>query len=387
MKTIAVLNQHATIEALIDELQMAGYRIQNYVDEGSLLAHIDTDQVDMVIMDIKYADEVMESVYKRLKDKHPSVIRVALSQLSDSKQVFKTIESNLARLFLYKSWDTVSVVTAIQKLFNLEDQLQDPGLIAFINSINNLPTVPSIYQQVSQLVDEDVEVEKIAEIIERDPSISSSILRVANSAFYGARTGSIAQAIMFIGLGNVKNIILGHSIFMADSGHGKMAMFWEHAVLSNRISHILYEYFHQRKMPLVNSSAGLLHNVGQLLMYRKFGDAYASLLDDSSKEPEDHIIEKEMERFKIDHATIGAYLLNWWELPLNIVEVAMSHHSPKEENIKNQDITSIVHLSSQCAWYLIFNENLNLLPREETLLAFGLSQQRLREIITQRVKR
>lgn len=380
-KTIAVLNQHESLEIIIEELQSEGYHLVSYEYASTLVSHIESDHVDMVILDIQLSVSDADSIFKELKEKQPHVIRVALSQYNDSQQVFKTIESNLARLFLYKQWDAIAVVQAINELFKIEDQLNDPSLISFINSIKTLPTVPYIYQQVSMMVEHDVEVEKIAGVIESDPAISSSILRVANSAFYGAKTGSIAQAIMFIGLSNVKNIILGHSTFMRLSGVHQLGMYWDHAVLSNRISHILYEYFHQRKLPLVNSSAGLLHNVGIILMLKKFGDDYHNLLRNYYEKQDCDLVQKERELFLIDHAALGAYLLNWWELPINIVEVAMNHHAPSAESIASKNIVAIVSLASQCAWFGLSNRNVNLLPTEERLFEYGLSRQRLLEIL------
>lgn len=376
-KKIAIVDETAVLEAIEGAFSVAGYHVTRLATSEQLFIELDREAVDLVMMEIGTGADGNIEIFKRLKAKYPQIVRIALSPLSDSYQVYKTIEGNFARLFLYRSWDIEALIQFVGRVFEMEEQFKQPQLLAFINSIEALPTIPVLYQQVSQMVASDVEVERIATVIESDPAITSSILRVANSAFYGAKTGSIAQAIMFIGLGNVKNIILCHSTFMS-LGNTRLAnQFWEHAVLTNRITHQLYEHFHKRKLPLVNSSAGLLHNVGMLLMLSRFKDDYEQLLSRQLQTPEASLIAEERKIFDLDHAALGAYLLNWWELPMNLVEVAMDHHKPRAENSRNRDITFIVHLSEQCAWYLVNNHMETCLPEDAYLMNFGLSRQQL----------
>lgn len=376
-KKIIIVDESAVLQAIEGAFSAAGYQVIRLVSSEALFVEMDHEAVDLVMMEIGTGADGNIEILKQLKAQYPQVARLALSPLSDSYHVYKIIEGNYARLFLYRSWDIEALIQFVARVFEMEEQFRQPHLLAFINSIEALPTIPALYQKVSQMVASDVEVERIAAVIESDPGITSSILRVANSAFYGAKTGSIAQAIMFIGLGNVKNIILCHSTFMS-LGNTRLAnQFWEHAVLTNRITHQLYEHFHKRKLPLVNSSAGLLHNVGMLLMLSRFKDSYEQLLTRLLQSPEASLIVEERKTFDLDHAALGAYLLNWWELPINLVEVAMDHHNPRTENIRNRDITFIVHLSEQCAWYLVNNRLESCLPEDAYLMNFGLSRQQL----------
>lgn len=383
-KKIAILDDAGIFEALEIELNMMGYGVARLTSHEDFNLLLDHEPLDLVLMEIGTQAAQTEAAvkqFKRIKAQRPHIIRVALSTLSDSYQVFKTIEGNIARLFLYRTWDIDALVKSIEQLFNLEDQLKEPRLLSFINSVEALPAVPALYQEVSQMVAQDVEVDRIAAAIERDPAIVSSILRVANSAFYGAKTGSISQAIMFIGLGNVKNIILSYSTFVTLSDANQGDLFWKHAVATNRLTHFLYEYFHKRKLPLVNSSAGLLHNVGQLLMLSHFKGRYIDFLEQMKLNDLKDPIQAEIESFNIDHASLGAFLLNWWDLPLNLVEVAMYHHSPKAENIKAKDVVLIVNIASKCAWYHLLDRYLPALPEEGFLMQLGLSQQRLIEMM------
>lgn len=52
----------------------------------------------------------------------------------------------------------------------------------------------------------------------------------------------------------------------------------------------------------------------------------------------------------VTHQELGGYLLNWWELPLPIVEAALYHHNPLEEGIINRELLSIIHIANQFAW-------------------------------------
>ncbi len=349
----------------------------------NVMAFLETEQVDLILTTLLSVTNDSFGLLTLIKEKHPNILRIALSGFTDSKQVYKAIESNLARLYLFKPWDSEEILKVIQKLFALEEQLKDEPLKQMINRIDELPTIPTLYLAVSKLIKEDAEIQRIATLIENDPAIASRILRVANSAFFGAKTGSITQAIMFIGLINVKNIILSNRVFSQIADAKQAELHWQHAGLTNRLTHIFYERVHNRKMPLVISSAGLLHNVGIVLMMSHFKQAYQPILDLMGKKPEKDLLTEEMSLLGATHAQMGSYLLDWWELPHSLVEVALYHHNPDHQNVINKDIVSFVHFASSCAWYILLDGDIAILPQESTLGPWGLNQNMLIETINQ----
>merc|ERR1711879_483064 len=122
--------------------------------------------------------------------------------------------------------------------------------------------IPKLFDKINQMMMRDASIEDICRVIEEDAAITSNILRIANSAFYSAKTGNLQQAIMYIGLNNLKQMVLTYEMASEDGKTFTKAKFiWQHAVLSNRIFHELYERFYNKKVPPVIGSAGLLHDL------------------------------------------------------------------------------------------------------------------------------
>jgi response regulator RpfG family c-di-GMP phosphodiesterase len=150
---------------------------------------------------------------EKVKKHYPNVIRMALSGYSDRSDVITAIEKNLAKIYLYKPWDNKELRYIISSIFELEDTLQNEGLFELFNNLESLPTVPKLYKKINEMLENNESIENIRLEIEKDQSLASRILKVANSAFYAAKTGSIKQAILYIGLINVKNIVVSNTIF------------------------------------------------------------------------------------------------------------------------------------------------------------------------------
>jgi len=313
-----------------------------FLDNGEdALAYLEDNPVEMIISDIRMPSMNGFDLLKRVKEKHPLTLRVALSGYTDSKKIYKALEENVAKMYMFKPWDNKELVNIINKMMGLEDVLKDRKLLDLINNINDLPTVPQLYLDIKRLIQEDADVDEIAKKIEEDPAISSRILRVANSAFYGSSTGSIAQAIMYIGLINVKNIVLSNGVFDATRGSSNnVEILSEHARISNKLTNLIYKSFMDKKIPNVFASAGLLHDIGTVIMFTHFGDSYDEILEQASK-GDMEIINLEKEKYDVTHQELGGYLLNWWGIPLPIVETALYHHMPMDAKVINRELVSI----------------------------------------------
>ena len=204
---------------------------------------------------------------------------------------------------------------------------------------------------------------KLLKKIEQDQSIASKILRVANSAFYGAKTGNITQAIMYIGLTNVKNIVLSNSVFN-EFGSNKNLHYnlWEHVNITNKLMNAIYPRLLGKKVPNVFASAGLLHDVGRVIVLNYYLDIQSDMLEAAKDGPNKCITDLENEFIGTNHQLIGGYLLNWWEIPHPIVEAAMFHHDPLNPVVINKELVAVVHLANYYSWEIlkddVFQEHL-----------------------------
>ena len=177
-------------------------------------------------------------------------------------------------------------------------------------------TLPSFPQVAAKLLEvskeETAPLEEVAKIVETDPGISIRVLELVNSAFYGLsrKVTSLSDAVVILGLDEIKKLALGIAIFekLSKSGHKKKfnrLMFWRHclavAVLSMKIAQRI-EY----PNPEEAYTAGLLHDVGKIFLdlqgHRDYGEFIRNL-----SESTDLVIEKERSEIGLGHDDIGAF--------------------------------------------------------------------------------
>ena len=313
---------------------------------------LETEEVDMIISDMLMPGMTGDKLLEKVMKSHPSIIRVALSGYTDKGVVLSVLDKNLAKVYLFKPWDNNELLNTIEGLFEFEKLLTDDQLISFIKELENLPTLPTLYTKISQMVNDEKSVSKIAECIENDPAIAARVLKIANSAYYGKKTGDVHRAIMFIGLSNIKNIILSTSVFGNLSSDMKFIEDeFAHSSLTNRIIDLIYLELLDKSTPPEARSAGLLHNIGKEIFLMKFENDFYDIV--GTKET----LVKEKELLGVNHQVLGSYLLNWWELPLPIIESAFYHHNPLADEIVNTELLYIVHIAQYYASKLM---NINI---------------------------
>ena len=249
-----------------------------------------------------------------------------------------------------------------------------------------MPSPGNIYTEVKDLIGQDANMKKIAEAIESDPSITAKILEVANSAFYGVKTGSIRQAIVYLGLINVNNIILNTATYEMTENiknpiiQSDIKMIWEHSNMTNKIVSFLYRRLLNRKIPDTCAMAGLLHNIGKVVLISNFTDKY--LLARSKIKDGEDMFEyfEENEFLDVSHSEIGGFSLNWWELPHPIVESALFHHKPLDERVINKELVSIVYIADIYSWNIICKNSYREID-EKVLELFNLTREKCYELL------
>lgn len=348
--------------------------------KDAITIFLEEDHLDMIITDIKmpYFDGIR--VLKLFKEASPGTIRVAITGYASASTITEAVSKNLAKQYFYKPWNNDELLEGIRKMFMLEDKLKQFHLFDVIQQFESIKTLPRLYHELNLYIQRDKSIEEITGIIERDAAITSNVLRLANSAFYAAKTGNIQQAIMFIGLNNLKQIVLSYEVAQMNSSMiGKCESIWSHANRTNLIFQDLYTKITKTKVPPILSSAGIVHDIGKIIMLQIFGEQY---YDDILRQAysDDLLLARERELFNIDHAMLGGYFLNWWAFPVDIIEVTLFHHTPNDEAVSNRKVVAMMCLASQIENqdYLNNNESysdaLQILDIDAPLLASIISK-------------
>ncbi len=178
-------------------------------------------------------------------------------------------------------------------------------------------------------------VEEFAKIIARDPSLTTRMLRMVNSAYFGlsAKINTIEGAVLYLGLGNVRllmsttPVIEDLEVMAQDGTQVPWREFWLHAL---GCAFATREILNQFDLGVDNDTdhiSGLLQNVGNIVMAKAFPAELAQLVQ-TSYEDEAQFLAAERALLGWDHAAIGAFYLETHNIPKEVVEAVGFHHDP-----------------------------------------------------------
>ncbi|MHC4608180.1 MAG: HDOD domain-containing protein [Planctomycetota bacterium] len=217
-----------------------------------------------------------------------------------------------------------------------------------LGKVEGLPTLPTMLGQMNKMmVNPRTSAKEIAQLISSDPAITSRVLRVVNSSFYGFpnRITTITHAIVILGFNTVKSIVLSSSIFDAfKKGEGKTPFdrqaFWRHSIGCGAAARVIGK---RLKFPTVEELfiAGLLHDIGKVVMDQFLREKFTQILG-VVKQKNCHIVPAEEEVLGLNHSEIGAWLFEKWNLSKGLIECIRHHHNPALAS-QNPKAVSIIH--------------------------------------------
>ncbi|MBP6491975.1 MAG: HDOD domain-containing protein [Clostridia bacterium] len=357
MKKILIVDNDNHIQSSIaDTFKDTNYEIITAGNGVFALEIMKITQIDMVISDIRIQGMDGVELLSSIKELYPNVIRIIMTSFAEDPSVFKAILQNIARFYILKPWSNEKLLEYIEQIFETEYILKSNHLLKLINNVEKLPTIESSYQKILGMIEKDADTRAISDEIEKDFAISTKLLQIANSAYYGLQTGSVKHATVYLGLQNLKSLIYSTSILdsfdtVSLQEQQMVTDLWKHALLTSKLLHYIYEVFLSKNLPETASSAGLLHNIGTLILIRNRIENYAKVVSDAQDKSRG-ILEMEEEVFHVTHQEAGGYLVSWWKLPFPIVEAALYHHRPLDPCILNKELVAAVHLAQHYAWKL-----------------------------------
>jgi putative nucleotidyltransferase with HDIG domain len=218
-----------------------------------------------------------------------------------------------------------------------------------LKRIKNLGTLPAVVQKVLAMTDDpECEVRKLARTVTADPSLTAQLLRVVNSAAFGAsrRITNAVDAISRIGVKGMRNVALATALLDRFKGGDKEGTrrIWLHSVLTSQWAQALALSRGLRASAEDASIAGLVHDVGKTVL-RQFFPELAPEVDRQARAGRS-LEEVERECFGLSHEEAGAYLCELWAFPLPVTQAVAFHHAsiPAFTSLPSLDpIASCVH--------------------------------------------
>ena len=312
---------------------------------------LDQNPTDVIISDMKMPEMDGTQLLAEVKDRHPHIVRLILSGHVEQDTTIKSVQ--FAHQCLSKPCDVEVLKQTLAKLFALRDILSDNALKKIVSQIETLPSLPSIYTEIiEEMHSEDPSIKNVGAIIGRDVSMTAKILQVVNSVFFGLpqKISNPQQAVMLLGLETIKSLVLSVKIF-SEFSQKKYSWFNIDAIFNHSISVSAHAkaIVKSEKMnqELINYSlmAGLLHDLGKLILATNFQDTYRQLVTDLQNTGH-NLWQLEHETFGTSHAEIGAYLMGLWNLESPIIEAIAFHHCPVKSESTQMGLLTAVHVAN-----------------------------------------
>lgn len=282
------------------------------------------------------AADVVEFL-KQVREQYPSTCRAVLCDESDQMKMINLLIKGIVTCYFEKDEAMVLLVKALRHFLDVRNILKSRRLLKLVNTIDRLPTFPTIYQEFMQGIEADSSLKEIAAIIEKDISLSSKALQIANSAFYGSgKMASVQRACVYLGMGTIKNVVFMASVSSAKKLSGKEVHYLErivrHSLKTNQHFQRFYKSDTGKKAPEEFASIGLTHDIGKIIMLQYLPDRFKKIIKYQQKNPDIGFYRSEIELgFEgCTHCEIGAYFLELWNFPESNVTTALFHHAPEQ---------------------------------------------------------
>jgi putative nucleotidyltransferase with HDIG domain len=228
--------------------------------------------------------------------------------------------------------------------------------IALVQKVKNLPTVSHAALKLINLLDKpSVDNDEIVQIIKYDNVLTAKLLRACNAPAFGLgeSVASVDQAVLILGHTQIFHIVMtlafGSVMTISSLPYTiEMNELWEHSLVTAMASEIVLDQVPGLNAELnVAFTANLLHDIGKVVLAQTVKAEELSEIRDRISRKQISGTDAEKEVLGLDHAEVGAALLQIWRLPENIVEAVANHHNPAMKS--RPPLSAEVHIANAVA--------------------------------------
>jgi HD-like signal output (HDOD) protein len=225
-----------------------------------------------------------------------------------------------------------------------------------------------------------------AEVISKDVALSANVLKTVNSPLFGLNRTitDIKQSVMLLGCDNIINLASFFQLQTAFNGKSAISheKYWDTAMeTANMVNILLTQLNLQNICPVEDAYAfGLFRDCGIPLMAMKYAD-YKETLMEANTNPETTFTDIEEAHYQTNHAIVGYFVANSWNLPKNLCQLILRHHEPDFLNSTDSDdlqknLYALVKIASNALnqYKFMTDDSEWLLAKEPVLEYFNLTE-------------
>lgn len=317
--------------------------------EAEALAQLEQSPFAALLVDFNLGSPDASELLNQTLEKRPETIRFLLAYEADLALVAAKVLG--APQILPKPIELASLKSRVENAVKEADSSQidsDP-----VQEAGPSLAMPSVYADVLLALDSPgITNEQLGEIISQDGALTLEVLRLTRSAYLGLPSNLTdpAEAVESLGLEAVKALVMALRFLAQHSGlkpgYLSIDQIWEHSTNVGQIARdlVLFET-KDRALASRALAAGLVHDLGKVVLATNFDDLYGRVHSLARKQPVP-LWEIEKEMFGANHGEIGACLVGMWNLPNPIVEATAFHHEPPLGEHEELTPLAAVHIAN-----------------------------------------
>jgi len=356
------------LKALFTHVASA-WEVQYCQSEREALALLEEGEFGAIFADLVSGPLATAQFLHEVWKKHPKTVRYLMAQTIDTDVMVTCVLG--AHQYLQQPVNEEFLRSALERVEFINRLVRNPRIQSLVSRMRTLPSRPSLYLEVMrELRSSNANAKIVGELVAKDLAISTKLIQVVNSAYYGLaqQITDPADAILLLGMETTASLILSIEAF-ARFDKVKPLYFsidrvWKHSQSVAQSAKKIAELMSPDSSVAKDAfTAGLLHDVGKLALALNFEEQYQGALKLAEKKNL-QAWEVETEVFGASHAEAGAYLLSLWGLPLPIIEAVASHHLPARDLGNNFNAVTAVHLVER----LEYEKDLAAIPGNTTVV-------------------
>lgn len=327
------------------------WKVQTAASGQQALELMQATTFDAVVSDLEMPGMDGIQLLREVKKRSPQTARIILSGVTDQQMIAESLRDT--HQFIPKPVNSKAIKATLIRINRLDAYLQNDQLKQLVASLDTLPSFPSLYIEIMQeLSTEEVSIEKISEIVAKDPGMTVKILQIVNSAATGLahKITRPAEAVQYVGLATVRALALSAHVFSCfertELKGFSIQQLWDHAMRSAAVAQKIMRLEHAEPGQTEDAYiATMLHDIGKLMLASNLPDQFQKAVN-LAQEEQLPFPEAEQKVFGATHAGVGAYLLGLWGMPSTIVEAVAFHHSPGLSDTRTLEPLTAAHAAN-----------------------------------------
>jgi HD-like signal output (HDOD) protein/CheY-like chemotaxis protein len=343
---ILIIERNARIGGLItSQLNSKGFEAADVRHGAEAAVALRAGPADLVLLDNQVVMGGVKTA--RLLKLHPKFQKMPIvlclpTDVGDAEQAIKDGQSSGLSQFLKKPFTMAILQKKIAEVLEASAADTQPTFMEIrdeIRSLTDLPAMPEAHNKLLMLLS------KVARTLELDPALSARVMRTCKSAYFGFQGNMMKQALAFLGVEEVRQIVQSAVIYNVfgdeESGSGdRMSMqdLWKHSLGVGLAMELLGKADKNKTHFLL----GVLHDLGKAVFKIRFPQHFEAVMDMVEKE-DVSMLAAEKELLGITHAECGGELAMHWDLPGEVRTAIASHHSPAQTS-QHRRLAAMVHV-------------------------------------------